>query len=226
MVFSALLFDLDGTLVDSHHEICLALDLALRDVGLPQTFAQVEALVDGSPLEVIWETLHPDQSYRPSAEAYTQFAQAYRDQYMRNLGPASALYPDVVETLHRMQEAHPQLRLAVVSNKSASSVAPLLRAFGIAERFHLMLGCGGSHIPPKPAPDLLLAAAQELRCEAARCVMIGDTALDVRAGKSANMLTVGMTYGMAGRSVLEAEGADHVLDTFSALARILLETRG
>jgi phosphoglycolate phosphatase len=225
MPVSALLFDLDGTLVDSHHEICLALDRALRDVGWSLGFAQVEALVDGSPLEVIWETLHPDPSVRPAESEYRRFAQAYRDHYMRDLGHASALYPNVIDTLLSLQAAHPALRFAVVSNKSAGSVTPLLRAMGIAQYFVLMLGCGGTTIAPKPAPDLLLAAAHELQSEIIHCAMIGDTVLDIRAGKRAGMRTVGMSYGMGGRPALEAEGADHVLDTFADLARILRETQ-
>lgn len=226
MPFSALLFDLDGTLVDSHHEICLALDLALRDVGWHLSFAQVEGLVDGSPLEVIWETLHPDPATRPEASAFAAFARAYREHYMRDLGHASALYPNVIETLLRVRRERPTWQLAVVSNKSAASVAPLLEVLGIKGHFELMLGCGGTAMAPKPAPDLLLSAARQLTCDAERCAMIGDTALDVLAGKRARMHTIGMSYGMAGRAALEAEGADHVLDTFGDLARILLETQG
>ncbi len=226
MPFSALLFDLDGTLVDSHHEICLALDRALRDVGFSFSFSQVEALVDGSPLEVIWATLHPDLTLRADVSAYMHFVRAYRDHYMRDLGHASALYPNVIETLLSLQLARPGLRFAVVSNKSPNSVAPLLEAVGIASHFTVMLGCGGTHIPAKPEPDLLLAAAQELNCPAARCIMIGDTVLDIRAGRRAGMPTIGMAYGLGGRGALEKEGADHVLDTFEDLARILRETQG
>ncbi len=224
MPFSALLFDLDGTLVDSHHEICLALDRALCELGLRLSFSEVERLVDGSPLEVIWQALHPDAAHGESAAEFARFAQSYRAHYMRDLGHASALYPDVVDTLVRVQRDRPSWQLAVVSNKSAASVAPLLEVLGIAQHFSLMLGCGGTHMAPKPAPDLLLAAAHGLQCEAPRCVMIGDTALDVRAGKRAGMRTIGMSHGMSNRTVLEREGADHVLDTFADLARILLET--
>jgi len=225
MPFAALLFDLDGTLVDSHHEICLALDRALRDVGITLSFERVEALVDGSPLEVIWATLHPDAATRPCDDDYVRFASAYRDHYMRDLGHATVLYPGVLDTLLHLQQARPTLRLSVVSNKHTASVKPLLETMGIAQHFELMLGCGGTPMAPKPAPDLLLNAADKLACDAARCAMIGDTALDIHAGKRAQMRTVGLSYGMSTRAALEAAGADHILDSFADLLGILCETK-
>jgi len=225
MPISALLFDLDGTLVDSHHEICLALDRALRDVGLYLSFERVQQLVDGSPLEVIWQVLYPDSHPGADAAAFGHFAGAYRTHYMRDLGHATRVFPGVFDTLTSLRRHEPELLFAVVSNKHSASVEPLLEAMGLSEYFALSLGCGGTQLAPKPAPDLLLKAAEQLGSEVHCCVMVGDTALDIRAGKHAGMRTVGLSYGMSSRETLESEGADHVLDTFRDLERILLETK-
>lgn len=225
MAFSALLFDLDGTLVDSHHEICLAVDRALRDIGLDLSFERVRELVDGSPLEVIWATLHPESESRPEASAFARFAAAYRSHYMRDLGHATQVFPGVVDTLTSLRRHKPELLFSVVSNKHSASVDPLLEVMGLSEHFALTLGAGGTDLAPKPSPDLLLKAAERLGCAAQQCVMVGDTVLDVRAGKQAGMLTVALSYGMGDRAALTQAGADHVLDTFADLGRILLETK-
>jgi phosphoglycolate phosphatase-like HAD superfamily hydrolase len=202
--FAALLFDLDGTLVDSHHEICLALARALADLGVALPFHNIERMVDGSPLEVVWERV---QALEPLSADYGLFATSYREHYMRDIGHATSLFPGVVETLTMLRTAHPTLHFAVVSNKSAQSVRPLLEKL---------------HIPPKPDPHLLLQAARELACEPGRCAMVGDTPFDVLAGKRAGMTTIAISHGMAEAHELAHAGADHLIHAFSELGQLLL----
>jgi phosphoglycolate phosphatase len=220
-VRSALLFDLDGTLVDSHHEICLALAQALLDGGFQMSFSEVQQLVDGSPLEVIWHKVH-GAPVEQNADAFLRFATSYRQHYMRDLGHASGLFPGVERTLATLCARLPATRLSVVSNKSASSVQPLLARFGIERWFALALGCGGTAIPAKPHPALLLHAAEQLEAAPDACVMIGDTVLDIEAGRRAGMRTVAVTHGMAARAELERAGADYLVDSFDELLDVLL----
>ena len=220
MRVGALLFDLDGTLADSHHEICLALDKAMIDLGIGRAFAEVERLVDGSPLEVIWEKV---TEQAPTSPDYARFVGAYRSHYMRDLGFKTRLFPGVVGTLERLRERSPALPLCVVSNKSEKSVGPLLARLGVDHHFSVALGAGGTDLPPKPHPALLLHAARAVGCAPHTCVMIGDTTLDVQAGKSAAMRTIALAYGMGLRDDLHAAGADHVIDDFSTIESLLAE---
>jgi HAD superfamily hydrolase (TIGR01509 family) len=219
MRFRALLFDLDGTLVDSHREICLALARALRDLTIPLDFSRVESLVDGSPLEVIWQSIAAVGL--AEARDFARFASAYRANYMRQLGHASALFPGVATSLTRIRARFPDLPLCIVSNKSEVSVTPLLKAFAIDHHFTLALGAGGTTIKPKPDPELLTRAATRLRCEISACAIVGDTVLDVLAGKNAGMTTIGVSYGMGSRAALEQAGADHLVDHFEHLEALL-----
>jgi phosphoglycolate phosphatase len=223
MRFRALLFDLDGTLVDSHHEICLALHRALHELTITTDFAHVQMLVDGSPLDVIWEAL--TVSGHAGVHEFSRFAAAYRENYMRDLGHASALFPGVAQALTRIRARFPDVPLCVVSNKSESAVMPLLKTLAIDHHFALALGAGGTSIKPKPDPELLTRAAASLMLDASSCAMIGDTVLDVLAGKSAGMTTIAMAYGMGSRDALALAGADHLLDHFDHL-EALLEPRG
>ncbi len=219
MQYQALLFDLDDTLVDSHHEICLALECALVDLGVSLPAATIARMVDGSPLEVVWERVLAEQ---PLEAAFDAFAHGYRTHYMRDIGHKTTLFPGVVSTLHQLRSAMPTLQLAVVSNKSAQSVRPLLERLDIHAHFAFAIGCGGTAIAPKPEPALLLHAARELGCAAERCVMVGDTPFDVIAGKRAGMTTIAISHGMAEARELEAAGADHLIGSFPELLKLVL----
>lgn len=223
MRFEALLFDLDGTLVDSHGEICSALANALVELQFTVERARVEQLVDGSSLEAIWDALCQDPRTAPVAGVdFERFTLSYREHYMRDLGHQTPLYPGVESLLSALAEAQPRPRCAVVSNKQSASVAPLLARLGIAAFFDLALGCGGTSIAAKPAPDLLLNALQTLACAPARSAMIGDTSLDILAGKRAGMCTIALSHGMGSRASLIEAGADYVCDDFSQLTQLLL----
>jgi phosphoglycolate phosphatase len=103
----------------------------------------------------------------------------------------------------------------VVSNKAGPSVPALLARFALTGFFDLMLGAGGSGHAPKPSPALLLHAASTLGVAPERCLMVGDTELDVRAGRAAGMATLAVSYGMGAHA--ELADADVVLPSFAAL---------
>lgn len=220
MRFRALLFDLDGTLVDSHGEICLALDKALRELGHVLPREAVHALVDGAPLEIIWDKLHRGVTLPPDTE-FARFVAAYRAHYMLDLGHATTLFPQVEETLTVLRTRRPDVRMAVVSNKGALTVGPLLAKMAIAPFFELALGAGGTPLAAKPEPDLLLHAMRELACAPHECVMIGDTIMDIEAGRRAGVTTIALSHGMGPRAQLLEAGADHVIDGFSELPALL-----
>jgi phosphoglycolate phosphatase len=221
MRIQGLLFDLDGTLVDSHAEICRALATALTELEISLPFKEVEALVDGSPLEIIWDKLHKAGLTLASERGFRRFADCYRDHYMRDLGRHSALFPGVSAALAEIHRLPQRPGCAVVSNKAAASVSPLLERLGVAHFFDVALGCGGTATRPKPAPDLLLEAARKLARTQQHCAMVGDTVLDVEAAKRADMLAVAVAHGMGERAALVSAGADYVFDDFEELARFL-----
>jgi phosphoglycolate phosphatase len=221
--FQAILFDLDGTLVDSHREITLALSRALEELGLTLPFHEAGALVDGRTLEHIWEVRLAELLPAPArARGFSAFADAYRAHYMADLGHATNVFPDVLDTLRALRASVPAPKLAVVSNKAGPSVPALLARFGLTGYFELMLGAGGSGHAPKPSPALLLHAATTLGVPPDRCLMVGDTELDVHAGRAAGMTTLALSYGMG--SYAELADADVVLPSFGALRNWLSST--
>jgi phosphoglycolate phosphatase len=203
----AVLWDLDGTLTDS---VRFVVDTANRVIeahgGSPLAFESVGAMT-GLPLEAIfrmaWPDLTPDlaQAYRTE----------YRDIYDREMIPATKLYDGARETLHAFHEAG--LLQATVTGKRAADCERILRGLGIASEIDVYLG-GDSVERPKPAPDLAQHAMARLRCTPDECVVIGDAGADIAMGKAAGAMTIQVLWGFAREPL---EGADHIVDTWSAL---------
>ena len=214
--FDALLFDLDGTLVDSAADICAALTDALTAIGR-EAAQPVATLVDGAPLEEIYAAVVSNGS----AEELARFAAAYRAAYARCMTRSTRPYPGVDATLDTIRRRVPELRLAVASSKRTETARELVDAVGLTARFDLVRGSGASSLAHKPAPDLPLAVARELGVAPARAVMIGDTVRDVAAGRSAGMITIAVTYGLGREEALREAGAHHVAARFEDVPRLL-----
>lgn len=216
----AILFDLDGTLVDSAEDIRAALRDAFGALGL-ELGDRLGALVDGSSLESIFEREVPGGS----AADLAQFVATYRASYARDLTGRTHLFPGVRELLDRLARDEPRVPLGVATSKRSDTARAVLDALGIADRFAVVRGTGGTDLPEKPAPDLLLAVARELGAVASLSVMVGDTPRDVHAGRRAGMRTVAVTWGMATRADLVAADPHHVIERVEDLLGALTAPR-
>lgn len=141
----------------------------------------------------------------------------YKDHHRRHLVVRSTLYPSVRETLEHFRS----LPMAVISNKAMEFVGPLLDELGIKHYFTLIVGAD-SGLPLKPAPDALHKIMAELAVTKERTVMVGDGATDVRAGKSAGVITCSVTYGFRSEAELRQAGPDYVIREFSELQKLFI----
>jgi len=219
-VSPVILFDLDGTLVDSAADIRHALAEAFGALGM-DLGERLGELVDGSSLEGIFEREVPDGS----AERLARFVAVYRASYARDLTGRTRLYPGVRDLLERLASDHAKTPLAVATSKPSTTARAILDALGVGHRFAVVRGTGGTDVPEKPAPDLLLAVAREAGGDPARSVMIGDTPRDVHAGRRAGMRTIAVTWGMATRAELVAAEPHHIIERVEDLLGALGATR-
>lgn len=209
----ALLFDLDGTLVDSRRDLATALDRMLQELGLPPL--GVEAVTrfvgDGARrlvergLAVAQPDAVPEESF--VTEALTRFKAHYAQCLLATTRP----YPNVVAVL----EDFAALPKAVVTNKPTAFSEAILQGLGL--RAHFVAVIGGDALPerkPHPAPVLAGLAACGV-ADPADAVMIGDSPNDIRAGRAAGTRTCGVTYGF--RAAHELAEADVVIDDLSRL---------
>jgi phosphoglycolate phosphatase len=215
--YRCLLFDLDGTLVDSRADITNSVNYTLQELGeatLPDE--KIHGFI-GEGVRLLLERALNEIRQTPASEAELDAALAvYQRQYHAHLLDNTAMYPEVIETLEHF--AH--LPKAVVTNKPYDFTLPLLEGLNLSSHFNVVLG-GDSLATRKPDPLMLETAAQ--RCEVALgdCLMIGDSWVDIAAGRNAGIVTVGYTNGFRGRAELITAGADYLIDRFSELKALV-----
>lgn len=209
--FSAVLFDLDGTLVDSASDITTAVNRMLAEEGLEEVD---EALVrswigDGSA--VLLETaLQHAGSRRHADELLPRFMEHYGDSLL--LSPQ--VYPGVAETLAELERRG--VPMAVCTNKPEPFVVPLLEHLGL-DRYFPAVVAAGTFPERKPHPRPLLHLAEQLGASPQDSLMVGDSETDFLAAKAAGMPVVLVSFGYARSFNLHTAGALAVIDRFEEL---------
>lgn len=186
MPIEAILFDMDGVLVDSEPTHArLAIQLA-KEEGFSLSEARVATYVGRSPLR-LWEDMAKEQSLSQSPEAIAAI-QVARYQALLKSDQALALMPGIRALLDRVKAAG--LKLAVASSNASETVEMVIRSMHLADDFEAW--AGGSEVKdPKPAPDVFLLAAKRLGVAPEACMVIEDSKNGITAAKAAGMFAVG-----------------------------------
>ncbi|HEX2065660.1 MAG TPA: HAD family hydrolase [Candidatus Thermoplasmatota archaeon] len=212
MAALAVLWDLDGTLLDSNLSIRQTMNHVLGERGLPPfTRAELDALI-GHPLRDILATKTAD---RAVVEA---MALRYRDVYSDSGWVTVGLHEGVVPLVRDLgARGHPQ---AVVTSKGQKESEILLDDLGIAHLFGAVVGDDDAR-PLKPDPAPVLEACRLLRRPPRDAVMVGDTRFDILAGKAAGAHAVGVLWGNGSAQSLREAGADALARDAAELRRLL-----
>lgn len=204
MIIRAVLFDLDGTLVDSLEDLTDAVNHIRGAFShLPLTADAVRRKV-GKGARHLTQQVLPDASDADVDRALGLFLKYNR----QHIADKSRLYPGIQEILHEL--AARNIRMAVVSNKNEDLSSLILQTLGIHSLFEII--CGGDTYPErKPSPLPLLNVAAGLGIVPDECVMVGDSINDIQAGQQANIYSIGCTWGYG--SSEELSGASTVAHT-------------
>ena len=208
------LFDLDGTLVDSAADIASACDAALADLGLPpRGFDTVKGFIGQGSERLMHRCLTGarDGIAPPAlfAPAYARFEAHYETNLLAHTRP----YPGAVETLDRLAAAG--YALGLVTNKPSRFTLPLLAGLDLAR--HFLLVRTGDRLPRKPDPAPLLDSAAALGGVPASTTLVGDSAADIDAARAAGMRILCVSFGYAQPGDLVRLAPDAVVDTLPAL---------
>jgi phosphoglycolate phosphatase len=198
-------FDLDGTLIDSSADLRSALNAALDRLhpGTPPlTHEEVRSMIGEGALRLVAKALRAVGRDDVPGDALPVFLDCYRERLLDE----TRLYPGVRETL----EALGDRPLAVLTNKPGDFSRTIVNGLGIGGFFARVWG-GGDVPAKKPDPLGLRRLLEETRARAAQSVMVGDSAIDVATGRAAAVRTVGVTYGFDPEG-LRAQEPDVLID--------------
>jgi len=214
MHLRAALFDLDGTLLDSLHDIGEAMNHALTLHGLPTHSLSDYRRFVGEGVRVLVARAVPTGSEDTRAAVLASYKSYYAAHLLEHTRP----YPGVLGVLSRL--AGEGVMLAVLSNKPDEATRRLVAALLPDVPFGAVYG-ERVGVPRKPDPTAALGIALELGVEPGDCAFIGDTAVDMDTARAAGMYSVGVTWGFRDVEELQAQGARALAHTADELLQAL-----
>jgi phosphoglycolate phosphatase len=211
--FSAVVFDLDGTLVDSAPDICGVLNQMLKRHGrMELNLDEIRRMVGDGAAKLIERGFTAEGLPAPLPDLTKEFLALYEERIADETLP----FPGVVPTLERLQAAG--LQLGVGTNKTTRLSRRLLDALDMTRFFKSIIG--GEGPTRKPDPHHLQRVIGELKADEASTLMVGDSRNDVAAAKAAGVEVVAVTFGYTTIAPREL-GADRVIDRFDELPAIV-----
>lgn len=210
----ALIFDLDGTLVDSLPGISAALNHALGLSGLPTHSSEAVRDFIGNGARVLIERGVPFGSNEMLIDAVEN---AFKSHYEVAWPKGTTPYAGIVDLLEAFQQQGSPL--TVLSNKPHPFTVAMVAHLFPSIQFGVVLG-QRSGIPHKPDPTGALEISAQLQVSPESCYIIGDSTMDIETAKNAGMKSIAVTWGFHDRERLLAAGADHIVDDTEELIGI------
>ncbi|MDR3674169.1 MAG: HAD-IA family hydrolase [Acidobacteriota bacterium] len=207
-----LVFDLDGTLVDSKQDLALSVNAMRTDMGLPTLSLDLIASYVGQGVALlVRRSLGSYATAENVEEGLAFFLKYYHEHMLDNTLP----YPGVAEALEKLAGK----KMAVLTNKPVNFSREMLTRLGFARHFSYIYG-GNSFPQKKPDPVGLHKLMEDLKTSAHETLMVGDSDTDVLTGRNAGVLTCGVTYGF-GAHTLEKVSPDLMIDDMRQLPALL-----
>ncbi len=210
MPINLIMFDLDGTLVDTAQDITNALNFAIKPYGIKCLTMEATIKLIGEGVSRLVEKILPAEKMNLKSELMNGFLKYYSAHLIDN----SNEYPNVKETLENLTN----LKKAVISNKREDLSKRLLEELGLAEYFDLIIGSDTAG-ERKPSPVPILYVMTKFGSSAEESLIVGDSNYDIEAGKKARVKTVAVTYGYRPKKSLTE--ADYIIDDIRELIPLL-----
>ena len=202
----AVIFDLDGTLLDTLQDIADSVNRVLAARGLAGHATEAFRTFVGDGSAVLVSRALPENQRRP--EIISNCLQGFLDDYHRNWDQTTCPYDGIQDLLVQLQDR--QIPMSVVTNKPHRFTGAMMARYFGSFRIHPVLGQQDG-IPKKPDPHLALAAAREMGVAPSACFFVGDSAIDMQTARNAAMHPIGAGWGFRTAEELHEAGALTVL---------------
>ena len=215
MKYQAIIFDLDGTLLDTLQDLADSTNFALETMGFPKrTIAEIRSFVGNGVAQLIKKAV-PNGT---SEDIIQKTLSVFKEHYAVHCEDMTRPYDGIIFLLDMLLKNGCQI--AVVSNKIESAVQQLCEKY-FGGRISVCIG-DREGMARKPAPDSVFSALHRLNVQAKDAVYIGDSEVDIQTAKNAEMDMIGVTWGFRDQADLKEQGARVFADSAESLAELLL----
>ena len=211
---TAIILDLDGTILNTLDDLCDSVNAALKKNGFPlRTIAEVRDFVGNGAKNLVIRSLGEYANDETVEKTLTDF----KAHYETNKTNKTAPYDGMLETMNKLHASG--CKLAIVSNKHDDAVQGLYNQF-FTETCDFALG-NCDFLPKKPSPDMILYALEKIEKTLEDAVYIGDSEVDVTTAKNTNIPCIAVSWGFRDRNVLESAGAEIIVNTPDELLKAI-----
>lgn len=214
-MYKAVIFDLDGTLLDTSRDICRILNFTLSKFSLPQITLEQTMQYVGNGAAKLVERATPTISVKEREEVLRRYTKLFGE----SDNSQTFLYPEEEEALSALCAAG--VKLAIVTNKPQKAADGAYAARLAQFKFEKVAGADGK--PLKPDPTLTLSVIEEFGLKRGECVFVGDGETDVQTARNAGIDCISVLWGFRSRECLSAAGATRFAESFSKLADMILK---
>lgn len=209
-MIDTVIFDMDGTLLDTLDDLTDAVNAALAACGYPLRTKEEVRFFVGNGVGRLMKEAVPEGTSETDLE---DCLQAFKAHYAQHWQDKTVPYEGIKELLTDLKARG--IKLAVISNKYEQAVLQLCRDY-FPGSFDTARG-ERAGVPRKPAPDAIYAILEELGTEKEKALYVGDSEVDMATAKNAGLTAVGVTWGFRDRQLLLERGADYIIDQPSEL---------
>ena len=217
MKIKLVIFDFDGTIMDTRKPIVSAKQETMRRMGLPVLDEETCAATIGYTAKIGFLRMYPDMDDETADKCVTLYRKLF-DEIVQTEPPV--LFPKVLETLDKLQEMG--MTCTIATSRNRKSLLGFLEQLGILGRFSYILAQEDT-VLLKPDGEPVKKTLRDLSFRADEAIVVGDMPMDIHMGRNAGVHTCGVTYGNADRVTLVASGADFVIDSIDELIGIVEE---